>query len=478
MSGVYSVSTSEQDRQRMYISAPNYSTVDEPNFPVVPIAPGVDLSALTAGDPDPKFITRPLAILDEVSENGLPYNQAIFNDVYNQILTRRPVARQGHVAQEDKSSVFPPDAGYWIGAVIDSHVYGKPTVFGKAYLPPGPTRDLVLRRQATGTPLSNSLWGDITWAEDGNGNREPIGARIESIDFVPEERAALQALGGSFVVTSEMKDEETMADEAQEAAAAEMAQFQKKCAEMTPVALHEMMSAEQRRHCAESYLKECDSGKVYELLAEGQRSHIAEARMKEATPEETYKTLSEAARKGIVEAYCKETNSKLVPDEIHQIAETAVAEMKTVKTDMAELQKVVQRYQRQDFERALSVAIDGYFTAEIKLPKYKEQEANLKRTHTKSALAEMAGMDGGQTEANIEAAVKTVWETEVKGLAEMLYAAASGPAAVTGTGAVSAGGFRNGFNPNAGRMGRYDDDFVAQAARISGALGGRSGGVK
>lgn len=475
MGGVYSVSTSEQDKRRMYISAPNYLATDEPKFPNVPIAPGVDLAALTAGDLDPKFITRPLAILDEVSDNGLTYNQAIFDDVYNQILTRRPVARQGHIAQEDKSSVFPPDAGYWIGAVIDSQVYGKPTVFGKAYLPPGPTRDLVLRRQATGTALSNSLWGDVTWAQDQDGKMEPLGVRIESVDFVPEERAALQALGGSFVVTSEMKGTEAMDDNDADdkKKVDEAAQFKQKCAEMTPEALHEMMTPDQRRHCAESYLKECDSKKVYEMLAEGQRSHIAEARMSEISVEETYKALSETARKGIVDAFCKETKSKLVPDEVHQIAEAAIAEMKTIKPQLTEMQDTIRGYEREKFERSVSEAIDRRFDHVIvRTDDGKKKIASLKTNLRMHVAAEMAGSTKIE---DIEPATGRAYESEAfKPLAEMTLASLSGPAAVTG-GVVAGGNNPFGWDP---KTGRYSDEAVARAARQTGVLGGRSGGVK
>lgn len=104
--------TTKTHIEEMRIVAPNYSMTEEPLFPDVPIAPGVDIGALTSGDPDPVFIVRPLAVLDEVSQNGLPYNNAIFHGIFNQVLTKRPAARRGHIPPDGKSSDFPPDDGY------------------------------------------------------------------------------------------------------------------------------------------------------------------------------------------------------------------------------------------------------------------------------------------------------------------------------------------------------------------------------
>src|SRR5258706_34386 len=415
----------------MYMAAPGYSVEDEVRFPNVPTSPNVNLAELMAvyKDTEPCFVTRPLAILGEVSDNGLPYNQALCDDVFNQVNSKRPVGRRGHVSEADKSSLFPPDDAYWIGAVWDSTVYGKPVVFGKAYVVPGETRDMVLSRRATGTALSNSLWGDVTTSEDENGNIVPLGVEIESIDFVPAERAALQALGGSFMVTSEMKGSETMAG-TKEA-------MQEAISAIGPNALHEMMSEAQRHHVAEAHVREgkcseCAPDKMNEMLSEAHRAHITEARMHEETPEETYKHMDDGKRKSVAEMYAKEMNMRLAPHEEESVKEESMQEMKTLKSSLSEMQKELSELRREKFEGELDKAVDTYFAAfHVNTPKGQEGLANLKSTLRFRALSEMAGMKDGQIAANIAAATEAAWP-HVKPLTEMFVASAGGPAAVVG----------------------------------------------
>lgn len=447
----------------MYISAPAYSVEDEQRFPDVPISPSVNLDALmkARGDSNPVFVTRPLAILGEVSENGLPYNKAVVRDVYEQVISKRPVARRGHVAEADKSSLFPPDDGYWVGAVMDTSVYGKPAVFGKCYVVPGETRDMVLSRRATGTALSNSLWGDVTTSEDEDGNIEPIGLEIESIDFVPEERAALQALGGDFLVTSEMKGTKEMAATHEEA-------MREAISALGPNALHEMMSEAQRHHVAEAHIREakcseCAPDKMYEMLSEAHRAHIAEAHMREeATPEETYKMLDEGARKHVAEMYAKEMNMRLVPHEEESVKEESMREMKTLKTSLTEMQQELSELRREKFEAELDKAVDTYFAGfHVNTPKGQEGLANLKDTLRFRALSEMAGMKDGHVTANITAATEAAWP-HVKPLTEMFVASAGGPAAFVGN--VDNGAAQleaqSGWDP---KTGRYTPEAAKEA---------------
>lgn len=476
--------------EMQYIVAPAYTMADEARFPDVPPAPGVDIAALTAGDPNPVFVTRPLAILGAVSENGLLYNEAVFNDVLQQVLTKRPVARRGHISEEDKSSLFPPDEGYWIGAVQDTSFYGKPAVFGKCYAVPGELRDMVLRRRATGTALSNSLWGDVTTTEDEMGNVIPLGVEIESIDFVPEERAALQALGGDFLVTSEMKKGMKEMAEGHADAAADLELFKKAVASIDPSRLHEMLQEMgHAHHIAESHLKAheakgCSMGEVHEMMSESQRQSVAEAHVREASPEETYKMMSEAQRSHCAECYAKETGRTLAEakalEEAKEESKKAMEETKKVSEmtqslsemnkRVAEMERTIKGYQRADFERALDARIDSYFVAEVRTEKGKEVVASLKRQMRKNALVEMVGMDGGQTIDNINAACDKDWEGGTKSLTEMAYAGMAGPGVVIGQPKVNNGKeFRTGIDPATGFFGA---DFM-QTAKAAAAGAGR-----
>lgn len=462
----------------MYIAAPTYSAADEARFPDVPTSPGVDLSGLMAArnDTTPVFVIRPLAVLDAVSENGLPYNQAIFNDVLTQVNSKRPVARRGHISDSDKDSLFPPDDGYWIGAVVDSTVYGTPTVFGKCYVVRGATRDMVLSRRATGTALSNSLWGKLTWQ-----NGDPIAVDIESIDFVPEERAALRALGGEFVVTSEMESNMDN-DHDQDDAAESLAQFKKQCAEMNPEALCEALKEAGRlREMAQMHLKDCEPQAAREMLSEGQRRHVAETHLREeATPEETYGMMAADRRKHVAECYAKETKMTLKPQEEEASVKESLAEMTSIKaqvttmqTQLAEAQAVIKDYQRQDYERALRDTVNSFFSDwQVHTPSGKEKLTALSKNLLVLTVAEMAGSTKIE---DVKPAADRAWES-VKPLAEMTRAALAGPSAFVGTTSQSgAGAKRFGYDPTTGR---YDDDFVRQATQRTGILGGRSGGVK
>lgn len=467
---------SELRMSEMYIVAPRYSGNDEARFPEVPSASGVDTALLTAGDPNPVYVVRPLAILDEVSENGLVYNKAIFDGVYEQVLSKHPVARRGHISESDKSSSFPPDDGYWIGATIDSSVYGKPTVFGKCYVVPGETRDMVLRRRAAGVGLSNSLWGDVTEAEDEHGNMQPVAVRIESIDFVPEERAALQALGGNFRIVSESKEGNDMNDndaddkkrvlkETMSLATAEdiyealgdnahhvtaMHIKAGKCAECTPGAMREMLSGETRRHVAETHLSE------------------------EVTAEETYKMLKEETRRVVAELYAKERGMRMTPEEEGRIRESAISEMKTTYdkqlSEMAQqvkdLQETNRRFEREKFERLLSEAIDSKFNHLVLSTEDGKRKINsLKSTLRMRSVAEMAGSTKVD---DIDPAVTRAYDSEeFKPLAEMTIASLAGPSAFTGLNNNSTVPDKNqnfGFDP---KTGRYDAEQAKRARDIA-----------
>lgn len=475
MSGVYSVSTSEE-RRTGYIFTPTYSAYDEKNFPEVPDSPSVNIATLTKGDPEPKYVTRPLVILDEVSRNGLEYNQAMFDDIFQQAVGKP--ARRGHISAAEKSTAFPHDEGYWVGVLIDSSFYGKPTVWGKCYLAYDmPLKNMVLRREAVGGTISNSIWGDVTEVVDEQGHMVPVSLSLESIDFVPEERAALQVLGGDFKVTSEMKEDD-MADKGSDHDkddVSETVSFKEAAHGMTAEKIYEVLHEMGQTHSvAEAHLKsgtcaECTGATMSEMLSEAVRRQVAETHVREkASLEETYGMLSEAQRKHVMETFAHECNMSVKAKE----EETkAVSEMVNVQTQVSEMGEVIKRYERKEFERALTDTMDSFFTDwHINTEDGRAKVGALKNNLRVLTVAEMAGSIKVE---DIKPAADKAWEVNVKPLAEMTRASLAGPSAFTGPskGAVS----KVGWNA---QTGRYDDDFVAQATRMTGVLGGRSGGVK
>lgn len=169
--------------------------------------PNVDVSALTAGDDDPKFVHLPVAEADVISANGVFYGDDFVKEVERQMTAKRPIANQGHITDEDRATVFPTPAGYWVGALR----IGK-TLWGKAYLPPGhPMKEIVQRLQAVSGQLSTSIYGmgERVWDKSKSAYRAlPDKFSLESIDFAPAERAGINSLGMVPIVVKEMKQED------------------------------------------------------------------------------------------------------------------------------------------------------------------------------------------------------------------------------------------------------------------------------
>lgn len=458
----------------MLITSPFFTADQQARFPDVPTLPGVNITQLTKGDANPVFVTRPLAILDAVGKSGLRYDAAMLDFIQEQVATKRPAARRGHVSEMNRSSEFPPDEGYWIGVMRDSgEVFGKPTVFGKAYLVPGrPLHEMVPLRDAAGTPISNSIWGMAATADNGDGTHRCVALDLETIDFCPAERASLDDLGGKFVVTSEMEGATSVAEGdvvlEHDDKAEDLALIRAEIAKLAPErmaefygALHEMGHS---KPCAEMFLRECSPQTAHEMLTAPQKRHIAEACMAETAPEELYKTLSDAHKQHIAEAYAAATGKKLVPHE-EVIAETALAEMTGMKTKLAEMTAMqtqiaemdaqLKQYRRQEFDRALDERVAGFFSDwHVLTEDGKAKIAALKTNLRVMVVAEMAGSTKPE---DIQPAADKAWEN-FKPLAEITRGALSGPSAFVGA-ATSAGG-GNGYDRNTGR---YDEDKAKQA---------------
>jgi hypothetical protein len=469
------------------IMTPRFEPADEPRFPDPPISPGVNLAELTLNDPKALFVTRPLAIEGGVSDNNLQYTGDMLTEIYQQVLTKRPPARLGHVSENNRSWEVPPDSGLWVGVldVPNDEIFGKRTIYGKCYIyPTMPLHEMVRKRLAAGTSLSNSIWGLADLVDNPDGTVSSQSTDIESIDFVSPERAALKALGGDFVVTSEMK-EEAMAEEHSDAAA-DLDLFKKAVASIKPENVqdvHDMLHEAGRAHeVARAHIRlheaggACD-GQMHEMFTREGRAKMAEAHFREeATPEETYKMLPEGHRKHVAENYMKEFGNTLAEEtKVKEEAKTkeAIGEM---SNRLAEMEKTIKAYQRADFERALDAAIDTYFPVQLHTDKGKEGLSNLKRQMRKGTLAEMAGMDKGQVPDNIKTACDKVWEEDTKALTEMFYASVAGPGVVV---APPRGGnpkdFRTGIDQSTGF---FSTEFMQTAKAVSAGARRQKGGAK
>lgn len=432
-------------------SAPPFKFGDDANYPDVPLSPGVNYGELIKGDPDPLFVTRPLGVLNAVSNNGLIYDEALLRDIETQVIQKKPGARQGHVSEENKTWQVPDDVGLWVGALRVGD-----TLLGKCYILPGTSFNQSVRaKKAAGSTLSNSIYGKGAFADNGDGTVNSVGIDLETIDFVPMERAALgRALGGKFDTTSEMTILEGVREMAGENTdAADRETFKKRVSEMKPE-------------------------EVMEMLSEAQRDHVAECRLKESDSTKAYAMLSEASRKTFAETYCAEMGMNMVARETATVQETAIAEMqgklvgvKAMELQLSEMAATVKRYERDAFDRHLGDTVDTFFqgwnvTTEDGRKKLDSAKHNLR-------VLTVAEMAGSVKTDDVKPAADRAWES-IKPLVETTRASLAGPNAYVGT-TVGRGGnqIKNGFDP---ATGRYDDEFVRQSVRMTGVLGGRSGG--
>lgn len=174
------------------------------SYPTVPTFPGVEIAELTAGDDDPMYVTIPVAQDNTKSGNGRFFSAAFVDEIARQMADKRVTGIQGHITMEQRGSHFPTPAAYWIGAQRVGN-----TLWGKAYVPPGDTREMIRRLKAAGSKLSTSIYGvgDMVWDKDNSvWSVSPKNYNLEQIDFAPAERAGVKSLGRVPVVTSEMSE--------------------------------------------------------------------------------------------------------------------------------------------------------------------------------------------------------------------------------------------------------------------------------
>lgn len=181
------------------------------SYPTVAVYADVDIEALTAGDPEPVFVTLPIAEDEAVSANKRYYSAAFVAELERQIKEKRPIGIQGHLPDDERDTAFPAPSAYWIGTAK----VGK-TLWGKAYAPVGETRDMVKRLRAVNGKLATSIYGtgSADWdAQRGVWIMNANEFNLEQIDFAPADRAGIGSLARVPQITSEMAGEDnTMPD--------------------------------------------------------------------------------------------------------------------------------------------------------------------------------------------------------------------------------------------------------------------------
>lgn len=181
------------------------------SFPNVPISTGVSLDEIKGVDPDPLFITLPIIPkVGAVSRNGLLYDEELAASVESQINEKRPGGIFGHVKEEDRGTAYPIPDAMWVGAKrVGESLWAKAWISGAA-------KEHIRRLRAVNGNIATSIYGKGQYEATGEkGVRRLRNFDLESLDFAPPERAALQ-YGANPIVTSEFEQEENPAmDKAQ-----------------------------------------------------------------------------------------------------------------------------------------------------------------------------------------------------------------------------------------------------------------------
>jgi hypothetical protein len=217
-------------------------------YPDVPTAPGVDYNALVANDPEPFFVTLPIAEVGRTSDNGLHYDEELVTSIAEQINRDRPTGIRGHIKDTERSTAYPSPEIYWVGAKR----FGA-KLYAKGYIPPGgagSAREEYRIHKATRAPIATSIYGkplSRTALPDGT---YKIKLGLEHVDLAPYRRAALK-LGGDFAVTHEMAEERGQEMDANELRTSIAALTSEALAEMLDAAAQEklvtVLAAKQRK---------------------------------------------------------------------------------------------------------------------------------------------------------------------------------------------------------------------------------------
>lgn len=172
------------------------------SYPNVSIAAGVDFQALIENDPTPMFLTLPIGKVGATSGNKRHYDEAFVQELERQTLSEKPIGLMGHLSRAERDTAFPPEAIHWIGAAREGD-----TLWGKAYVVPGPVRERIARYKAQGKTIATSIdaIAEGVWDEGIKAYRMSAKSlRLNQIDIAPADRAGIPALASVPILTTEM----------------------------------------------------------------------------------------------------------------------------------------------------------------------------------------------------------------------------------------------------------------------------------
>lgn len=199
-------------------------SVFEGRYPDVALSEGIQVDALTENDPNPMFVTVPIARVGAESRNTNAagkrrrYNREAVMAIVDAINKERVTGGLGHLRDEDRPYQFDVPPMRWVGATMEGD-----TAWGKAYVLPSrnDVREYIRTAKATNGRIGTSLYALGSVDDDGNVTI----AQLESIDLVHPDRVGVQAASAKPTITREshMEHKPTMDSAAPVQAVAENA---------------------------------------------------------------------------------------------------------------------------------------------------------------------------------------------------------------------------------------------------------------
>ena len=172
-------------------------------FPVVDTFEHVDTELLYEGDSKPFHLTLAIAEIGRTSVNGLLYDEELVSRIEEQ-LKQGAGGIRGHIPDGQEDSAYPYDEVNWIGAQREGNL-----LWAKAYVPPGPNREDIRRKMATGGKVGTSIYGkavkELAAVAGSSRAWRAKSFELESLDLAPAKRASLK-MGGEFAITREIEE--------------------------------------------------------------------------------------------------------------------------------------------------------------------------------------------------------------------------------------------------------------------------------
>lgn len=205
----------------------------------VPLAPGVDLTALIAGDDNPVFVTID-ALSDTISGNKRRWTSDELHRIAEQVNEKKPDGYQGHLKAEDRSSKAPDATTIWLGAKVANH-NGRNRLFVKGYVLPKADkfRNYLEKAVAAGKNVAVSVYGQAM--ERWNESLQAFEVQnfvLESIDWARSGSEGVPN-SGYVKITQEMQDGGDPVDKVQVLQATTVSEMQ----EHNPAVVQEIQEA-------------------------------------------------------------------------------------------------------------------------------------------------------------------------------------------------------------------------------------------